>query len=113
MGRGSRCTGATDRSLPSLGKAFSSFMASSSSSSPSSYSSLFLTSSRFYSLRLAVYLALGVINRSFYRGTVEKFHIRSNFSYLFLVKPRIPQIFTVASGNEVLEFAASRQIVFW
>lgn len=31
MGRGSRCTGATDRSLPSLGKAFSSFMASSSS----------------------------------------------------------------------------------
>lgn len=60
MRRGSRCTGATDRSLPSLGKAFSSFMASSSSSSsPSSPSpshfSLFLTS-RFYSLRPAVYL---------------------------------------------------------
>lgn len=47
IGRGSRCTGATDRfSLlpsPSLGKAFSSFMASSSStSSPSSRSPLSL-----------------------------------------------------------------------
>lgn len=45
MGRGSRCTGATDRFSPplSLGKAFSSFMASSSStSSPSSHSPLSL-----------------------------------------------------------------------